>query len=124
MADAILTGFIILLAVSLVISIVLGIIMLAKKVFGSKQIKFFGIVLLSMGLLNLIFFNVFLFTRFSYKPLEFASLILLFAVPFIEGFALLLSKEPKVKLVKIFGILLILLVLFWIIAAVLSAQFG
>ena len=88
------------------------------KGFSLKTRKNFAIILMFMGLVNLFMFNLFIFREFYYNIGEFVSLIFFFIIPFVEGVMLFVSKEIKRKTRTLFGILLILLPLIWIIMAI------
>jgi len=113
--------FILILLLSLLSSLVLGIIILATKILRSKEKGTYGIILLVIGLLNLIIFNLLIFKRFNYSLGEIISLILLFLIPFVEGLVFLVTKEITIIVKKVFGILLIILPVFWMIMIVLSS---
>jgi len=106
---------------SLLLSIILGIIFLATKEFSDNKRKILGIILLAVGMLNFILFNLLVFKRFAYTIPEFVSLILLFLMPFVEGFVLLSVKEVKATTRKLFGVLLIIMSLFMIGVLIASA---
>ena len=116
MAEWVFTSFALILALSLLIYLVLGVIILRTKVFSDKKRKGIGTTLLVMGLLNLFLFNILIFRQYTYTLGEFIIILLFFIIPFTEGFAMLSSKEVKKNL---FGFPLIILPVLWVIIALL-----
>jgi len=121
MAETPTTFFIYVIFFSMIIYFLLGMIFLVIKGFSIKTSKNFAIILMFMGLVNLFMFNLFIFKEFYYNIGEIVSLILFFIIPFVEGVVLFVStKEIKKKTRKLFGILLILLPLIWIIMGIIG----
>ena len=121
MAETPTTFFIYVIFFSMIIYFLLGMIFLVIKGFSIKTSKNFALILMFMGLVNLFMFNLFIFKEFYYNIGEIVSLILFFIIPFVEGVVLFVStKEIKKKTRKLFGILLILLPLIWIIMGIIG----
>ena len=120
MAATAIRAFSLIILASMIISLVIGIAILATKVFSDKKKKILGSVLIAMSIINLFFFNIMIFRHFVYKIGEFIVLILIFVVPFIEGMVLLAAKEIKPKTKRPLGIILILLPVIWLVIAFLG----
>lgn len=120
MEDPLTRFFIYVIILSLIIYFISGIILIASKKLAGKKRIIISSLLLVMGLLNLLMFNLFIFKKFEYRIGELISLIVFFIIPFIEGWILLSTKDVKKKLRTTFGILLILLPIFWVFMGLLG----
>ena len=115
-----LTIFSLVLLISLIISLVTGIMLVFSKELSHKKRNTIGGILLGMGILNLVLFGMLVFEKFYYKVEEFITLLLFFIIPFVIGMELLSSHKMKKGLKSFLGILLILLPFIWIIVGLIT----